>query len=359
MSGGPAAQRPEVRHQLPPAPGTNEPGLLGDSVLRADRNGPARTDIDPTFKALLDALPMIFNLADGVDAVRARVKQLQVPPEMLPDLRIEDRTVSYGEHADIAVRVCWPPTEAASADLPIIVFYHGGGWSTGDLDTHDAVARAHCVAADAVVVSVDYRLAPEHPFPAGINDSWAALRWVGEHAAELGGDPKRIAVAGDSAGANISAVMAQLARDNAVTGCPPIAFQLLWYPWITSNTSLRSFTENADAPLLDRNAVETFLTWYAPSFDLSDHRTLPPTLAPSNAVDLSGLPPAFIGTAGHDSLRDHGAQYAALLEAAGVSVQLSNEPTLVHGYVNFAHVVPAAAEATKRGLAALRKALHP
>jgi acetyl esterase len=321
-------------------------------------SGPARENIDPTFKALLDSLPMIFDLTDGVEAVRARLKQLQVPAETLPALRIEDRTVGHGEYIDVAVRIYWPPIEVPDAGLPVVVFYHGGGWSTGDLDTHDGVARTHAVAADAVVVSVDYRLAPEHPFPAGINDSWAALRWVSEHAAEFGGDSNRIAVAGDSAGANISAVMAQLARDNAENGVPPLVFQLLWYPWITADPSLPSLTENADAPLLDRKAVETFLTWYVPSLDLADRTTLPATLTPSNAADLSGLPPAFIGTAGHDSLRDHGVQYAGLLQAAGVSVELSNEPSLVHGYINFADLVPAAAEATNRGLAALNKALH-
>jgi acetyl esterase len=326
---------------------------------RAWGGGAAREDIDPTFESLLDSLPRIFDLADGVDAVRARLKQLQVPPETVPGLRIEDRRVGHGEYTDIPVRIYWPPTEVPDAGLPVVVFYHGGGWSTGDLDTHDGVARAHCTAAKALVVSVDYRLAPEHPFPAGINDSWAALCWVSERAAELGGDPNRIAVAGDSAGANISAVMAQLARDDSEKGLSPLVFQLLWYPWITADPSLPSCTENADAPLLDRKAVETFLTWYVPGVDLSDHTTLPATLTPANAADLSGLAPAFIGTAGHDSLRDHGVQYAGLLQAAGVSVQLSNEPSLVHGYVNFADLVPAAAEATYRGLAALNKALHP
>ncbi|CFS14326.1 lipase [Mycobacterium tuberculosis] len=204
------------------------------------------------------------------------------------------------------------------------------------------------------MVSVDYRLAPEHPYPAGIDDSWAALRWVGENAAELGGDPSRIAVAGDSAGGNISAVMAQLARD---VGGPPLVFQLLWYPTTMADLSLPSFTENADAPILDRDVIDAFLAWYVPGLDISDHTMLPTTLAPGNA-DLSGLPPAFIGTAEHDPLRDDGACYAELLTAAGVSVELSNEPTMVHGYVNFALVVPAAAEATGRGLAALKRALH-
>ena len=318
-----------------------------------------RPGIDPTFLAVLDRVPVTFRAADGVEVARAKAKQIQVPAEILPDLRIEDRTVDYGELTDIGIRIYWPPSEPSDEGhdegLPIVVFYHGGGWSVGDLDTYDAVARAHCVGADAIVVSVDYRLAPEHPFPAAIDDSWAALRWVNTHASELGGDPNRIAVAGDSAGGNISAVMTQLARDNAG---PPLVFQLLWYPSTTADPSLPSLIENAHAPVLDAGAIHAFITWYVPDLDRSDHRKLPATFAPANAADLSGLPPAFIGTAGHDPLRDDGAQYAEKLSAAGVPVELCHEPHLVHGYVSFALAVPAAAEATDRGLAALKKALH-
>jgi acetyl esterase/lipase len=314
-----------------------------------------RPGIDPTLKRLLDAFPFTFTAADGVEVARERIRLLKAPPEMLPDLRIEARTVGYGDLTDIPVRIYWPPI-AAHDDLPVVVFYHGGGWCLGDLETHDPVARAHAVGAEAIVVSVDYRLAPEHPFPAGIDDSWAALRWVGEHAVELGGDPNRIAVAGDSAGGNIAAVMTQLARDH---GGPPLAFQLLWYPSLTFDLSLPSYTENADAPMLDRNVIEAFVSWYVPGTDIGDPTALPATLAPANAADLSGLPPAFLGTAGHDPVRDDGTHYAELLRAAGVPVELSNEATMSHGYVSFALVVPAAAEATERGLAALKKALHP
>lgn len=314
----------------------------------------ARPGIDPTFKALLDAYPMTFREADGVEVARKRLKLLKVPPSMLPDLRIEDRTIAHGGLTDIPVRIYRPDSELRP--LPVVVFYHGGGFCLGDLDTHDPVARAHAVGAEAIVVSVAYRLAPEHPFPAGVDDCWAALRWVAEHAAELGGDPNAIAVAGDSAGGNLAAVTALLARDN---GGPALRFQLLWYPTVTADLSLPSYTDNAEAPMLNRDVIDAFLSWYVPDLDLTDPKALPTTMAPANAADLSGLAPAYIATAEHDPLRDDGARYAELLSAAGVPVELTNEPTLVHGFVSFALAIPAAAEATERGLAALRKALHP
>lgn len=314
----------------------------------------ARPEIDPTLKALLDAFPMTFSASDGVELARARLRQLKVPARMLPDLRIEDRKINRADAPDIPVRIYWP--HASGEPLPVVVFYHGGGFALGDLDTHDPVARAHAAGAEAIVVSVDYRLAPEHPFPAGVDDCWAALQWAGEHAAELGGDPNRIAVAGDSAGGNLAAVVAQLARQN---GGPALRFQLLWYPTITGDLSLPSFTENADAPVLNREVIDAFLGWYLPGIDPSDPAAWPATFAPANAADLTGLPPAFIGTAEHDPLRDDGAHYARLLHAAGVPVELTNEPTLVHGYVSFALVIPAAAQARDRGLAALKAALHP
>ena len=314
-----------------------------------------RPGIDPILKMLLDAVPLEFTVDDGVEVARERFRAVKPPAEMLPDMRIEERTVAHGELTGIPVRIYWPPVEAHT-DLPVVVFYHGGGWAIGDLDTHDHVARTHAIGAEAIVVSVDYRLAPEHPFPAGVDDAWAALQWVAEHVAELGGDPTRIAVAGDSAGGNLSAVMALRARD---AGGPPLVFQLLWYPVAVGDLSAPSFTENADAPILNADVMTAFLTWYLPGLDTSDSTALPTDVAPANAETLTGLAPAFVGTAEHDPLRDDGGKYAELLAAAGVPVQLSNEPTMVHGYVSLAMASPAATEATNRGLAALRAALHP
>jgi acetyl esterase len=313
-----------------------------------------RPAIDPNLKALLDAVPLEFTIDDGVEVAREKFRAVKPPAEMLPDMRIEERVVGHGDVGDVPVRIYWPPIDAHD-DLPVVVFYHGGGWAIGDLDTHDHVARAHAIGAEAIVVSVDYRLAPEHPFPEGVEDAWAALQWVGEHAAELGGDPTRIAVAGDSAGGNLSAVMALRARD---AGGPALVFQLLWYPVAVGDLTAPSFTENADAPLLNADVTKAFLTWYLPGVDMSDSKSLPTDLAPANAESLTGLAPAFIGTAEHDPLRDDGGKYAELLSAAGVPVQLSNESTMVHGYVSLAMVSPAATEATNRGLAALKAALH-
>jgi acetyl esterase/lipase len=265
-------------------------------------------------------------------------------------VRTENRTID-GPAGPIPIRVYRPPTDSTSA-LPVVVFLHGGGWCVGDLDSYEGDARNHAVGAGAVVVSVDYRLAPEHPYPAAVEDAWAATQWVAAHAGELSADADRLAVVGDSAGGNLAAVVAQLARD---AGGPPIRFQLLWYPATTWDTSLPSFTDNADAPLLDASATKSFSRWYVGDLDLSD---MPATLAPARAEKLTGLPPAYIAVAGYDPLRDDGTRYAQLLAAAGVPVELHNAETLIHGYLGYAGVVPAATDAMDRGLSALREALH-
>ncbi|MBS4729431.1 alpha/beta hydrolase [Mycobacterium sp. SM1] len=303
--------------------------------------------VDPILLKVLDAVPFRLAADEGVEAARRRLRTLPRRP-VHPELRVENRVLD-GPAGELAIRIYWPETGSVS---PVALYFHGGGFGVGDLDTHDGIARQHAVGARAIVVSVDYRLAPEHPYPAAIEDAWAATQWVARHGRGIGADPARMGVAGDSAGGTIAAVIAQRARDS---GGPPIAFQLLWYPATLWDASLPSFTENAGAPILDRDAIAAFSRWYAGNVDLSD----PPVgLAPGRAQNLAGLPPAYIGVAGHDPLRDDGIRYGERLAAAGVPVEVHHAESLVHGYLGYAGVVPAATAALDRGLAALRAALH-
>jgi|HubBroStandDraft_3_1064219.scaffolds.fasta_scaffold05090_3 acetyl esterase len=327
-----------------------------------DKKADEKPAIDPILLKVLDAVPFRLSMDDGIDAARQQLRDLPRPP-VHPELRVEDRAIQ-GPAGPIAIRVYWPPTDPGDQRIPpVVVYFHGGGFVVGDLDTHDGSCRQHAVGADAVVVSVDYRLAPEHPYPAAIEDAWAATLWVADHGAEIGADTKRIAVAGDSAGGNIAAVMAQRARDSGSENdsendeaAPSIVFQLLWYPATLWDPSLPSLSENAAAPILDVKAVAAFSRWYAGEIDMSDP---PPGLAPGRATNLAGLAPAYIGVAGYDPLRDDGIRYGELLAAAGVPVDVHNAETMVHGYIGYAGVVPAATAALERGLAALRTALTP
>ncbi|MGH3674289.1 MAG: alpha/beta hydrolase [Mycobacterium sp.] len=312
--------------------------------------------VDAILQKVLETQEFALLGDDDVETARQRLHDLHtlMPAERLPDLRIENRHLNIASPDGVGVRIYWPPEDPErSGPPPVLMFFHGGRFVVGDLDTHDAAARRHAVGAGAVVVSVDYRLAPEHPYPAAIDDAWAATCWTVDNAWGLGADPARLAVAGDSAGGTIAAVVTQLARD---ADGPPMMFQLLWYPAPMRDHSLPSYTENADAPVLDRATLELFGLWYAGDID-PDHQ--PPKLAPGRNPNLAGLPPAYIAVAGHDPVRDEGVQYAELLAAAGVPVEFDRAVTLVHGFVSFASIVPAASEAVDRGLSAVRNALHP
>jgi acetyl esterase len=316
-----------------------------------------KPSLDAILQKVLEAVPFQLTADGGVEEARRRLRELPRRP-WHPDLRTRDIRID-GPAGPIPARVYWPPETSDGPDSgrhPVTMFFHGGGFALGDLETHDVTAREHAVGADTVVVSVDYRLAPEHPYPAAVEDVWAATCWVAENAGRFGADGSRLAVAGDSAGGTLAAVVAQRARDRVRAGPgPAVAFQLLWYPSTMWDTSLPSFSENAEAPVLDHAAIAAFTQWYAGHLDPSDP---PADLAPGRATDLTGLAPAYIAVAGHDPLRDDGARYAELLAQAGVLVELHNAETLVHGYLGYAGVVPAATEATDRGLAALRAALH-
>ncbi len=318
---------------------------MGGDVTESVMRTVCAMSLDDVLQQVLEVVPFQLTTEDGPEQARQRFADL--PRRAVhPEVTVADRSID-GPDGPIRVRVYRPPSEQSV--LPVVVFIHGGGWSVGDLDTYDGPARMHAVGAEAVVVSVDYRLAPEHPFPAAVEDVWAVTRWVARNAGQLGADPARLAVAGDSAGGNLAAVMAQLARDAGL----PVRFQLLWYPSTTFDTSLPSFAENAEAPILTLAACKGFTRWYVGDTDLS---APPATLVPARG-NLSGLAAAYVAVAGHDPLRDDGVRYAELLTEAGVRVELHNAESLVHGFIAYAGVVPAATDATDRGLRALRAAL--
>jgi len=287
------------------------------------------------------------SFALGVDESRAAEYDFIEMCGPLIEMRVEDRGIP-GPDGDVPVRVYTP--SSATAVRPGVVYYHGGGWVAGDLETMDRVGRNIADGADAVVVSVHYRRAPEDRFPAAAEDSYAALAWVAENAAALGIDPARIAVAGDSAGGNLSAVVSQMARDR---GGPRVAFQLLIYPVLDHDFETSSYLDHAEGYALTREMMIWFWDQYVPDAARRDD----PYAAPLRATDLAELPPAAVHVAGFDPLRDEGLAYADALRAAGVPVDVRNFETMVHGYLQLVTVSPAAAAASAAATEALRDAL--
>jgi acetyl esterase len=265
---------------------------------------------------------------------------------------VVDSVTSNVIAGSIPVRV-YAPEHAAP--IPTIVLFHGGGFVIGDLDTHDAVARRLSNDVGAVVVSVDYRLAPEHPFPAGVDDAEAATRHVIAQIDDFGGDPARVAVAGDSAGANLATVTAQTLTADGI----PLAAQLLAYPPADPTGEYPSITENGDGYFLTRADMEWFFGHYL-GMDVADPRAREfaqdPRVSPLLAASLAGLPPAIVATAEFDPLRDDGDAYAAALAAAGVHVDHRQFPGLIHGFWGMGATSAGAEEAT-RWITARLKAL--
>jgi acetyl esterase len=268
-------------------------------------------------------------------------------PVTTPLPRIEDRTVPGPDGApDLPVRVYAPSGEPG---LPVVVFFHGGGFCIGSVTSHDPVARKIAEQVGCIVVSVEYRLAPEHPFPAAYEDAYAAYAWVAAHAAELGGDPSRVAVAGDSAGGSLAAGVCLMARDRGIA--QPV-FQLLWYP-ATGVDDTASRRGNTADPLLPPESIVWFAEHY---FSKIPAGAAVPYGAVALAEDLTGLAPALIVVAGEDPLHDEGLIYAERLRAAGVPVETEDHADMSHGFVSFADFVPPAAAATAGSYAALRRA---
>ncbi len=269
------------------------------------------------------------------DQAREGMRKLSVKEQSSELFSVTDQLIA-GDGCDIPLRVYRPQ---ADETLPVIVFYHGGGWVVCDLDTHDECCRRMARQAQCVVVSVDYRLAPEHPFPAGLEDAYTALQWVSEHAAELNVDTSRLAIGGDSAGANLAAAAALRARDEQG---PAINFQLLIYP-VTNvrDMDAGSYLEFSKGYRLEKKGMEWFREQYiGPNGDAGRS-----DVSPLLADELKGLPDTYVATAGFDVLRDEGEAYAKALAKDGVKVAYSCFGEQIHGFVGLADIISSSSRA--------------
>lgn len=305
--------------------------------------------LDPTLQLMLSSVRMlgIDGLVHNEDptASRRRMREL-VLAFPGPQIHVAVNQMSLpGPAGAIPARHYRP---ACAEPTPVLVFYHGGGWTIGDLDTHDALCRLICRDAGIHVLSIDYRLAPEHPAPAAVDDAYAAFRWAHEHAVELGALAGRVAVGGDSAGGNLAAVVAQLARDDA--GPIPV-LQWLLYPRTDFTARTRSLSLFAEGFLLTKHDIDWFGTQYLAG---SGVEPTDPRVSPLLAENLSGLPPALIAIAGFDPLRDEGEQYATAVHAAGNTVDLRRLGSLTHGFASLFPLGGGSAIATGELVSALR-----
>lgn len=274
---------------------------------------------------------------------RGRVR-LPVVPEA--NAHIEDRVIP-GPGGNLAVRIYRP---AAKGPLGVLVYFHGGGWVLNSVDTHDHICRALANAAGCIVVSVDYRLAPEHKFPAAIEDAFAATCWAAANAANFGGDPKRLAVGGDSSGGNLAAVTALLCRDRQG---PKLCHQLLIYPVTDYNFETESYQQNAKGYVLTKRSMQWFWQHYLPN----EASGANPYASPLRA-DLHSLPPALVITAEYDPLRDDGEAYAARLKEAGVPVECTQYAGMIHGFLVHMQLLDAGKQAISLAASHLQQAFQ-
>jgi acetyl esterase len=304
--------------------------------------------LDPQAQQIVDLVQALglLQLTPDSDPVEQRaLMNAAVLPSEIEIASVSDREIP-GPAGALPVRVYRP---AGDEPKPLVVFFHGGGWVVGSLETHDPTCRSLAAALDAVVVSVDYRLAPEAKFPAAVDDCLAALEWSVAHAGALGADAERTVVAGDSAGGNLAAVVAQLARESG----PTIRFQLLIYPVTDYEFDSASMTDNAEGYFLTRYGMQWFFAQYLEAEGQGDD----PRVSPIRAADLSGLPPAFVVTAEYDPLRDQGVAYAEALAAAGTACEWRTYPGMFHGFFAMGAQIPNAQPAFDDAVAAVRSAL--
>jgi len=324
--------------------------LAGGRSVTIDGN-----TLDPTLQLMLSAQRAVGvnGLVVDEDLVASRSQAREIALAFAgPQVHVGVSDLSIpGPAGEIPARHYRPAT---AEPTPLLVFYHGGGWTIGDLDTHDALCRLTCRDADVHVLSIDYRLAPEHPAPAAVDDAYAAFRWAHEHAGDLGAIPGKVAVGGDSAGGNLAAVVSQLARDDRATQDPPgplPALQWLIYPRTDFTAKTRSLSLFAEGFFLTKHDIEWFETQYLGD---SDIEPTDPRMSPLLAESLAGLPPALIATAGFDPLRDEGDRYAAALRDAGTPVDLRSMGSMTHAFANLFQLGGGSAVATTELISALR-----
>jgi acetyl esterase len=301
--------------------------------------------LDPQAKMICDAMnatePVPFN-EETLEAQRAGFGALLLlAGEPEPVFAVEDR-----DAAGVPVRIVRPSPDP---DLPIVVYLHGGGWVIGNVEQFDPVLRQVANATGAIVVAPDYRLAPEHPYPAPLDDAWHALNWTAEHAKSFGGDPSRLAVMGDSAGGNLSAVCALLARD---AGGPQLAMQVLIYPVTDCNLRTESYHDNGEGYLLEEKQMRWFFSCYVQG----DHDPTDWHVCPLRARDLRGVAPAVVLTAEYDPLRDEGEAYARRLLDAGIPVHKHRYDGMIHGFFGLSAAFDASRDAMARIGTELRRA---
>lgn len=279
----------------------------------------------PQVQSMLEGLELpprpALSVAGARDALNA-VLIADEPAEPVGAVTEYPIPVNDGE---ITVRAYRP---AGDGPFPILVYFHGGGWVRGNIDTHDDLCRSITNAADCVVLSVDYRRSPEHRFPVPFDDAYAATEWAAEYGAVVGGDPDRLAVGGDSAGGNLAAAVSLRARDS---GGPPLVYQLLLYPITDYAFDTESYHENAEGYMLTRRGMQ----WYWDHYLERDLDGRHPYASPLQARSLEGLPPAMVLTAGYDPLRDEGAAYADRLRDADVDVRHEHFDDMLHAFVSF------------------------
>ena len=310
--------------------------------------------LDPQAQALMQLMidkgvPPVNSMTPVEARSSYRSRRTFTQPDAPEVFKVEDKVVSY-EGVNVPVRVYHPHAAQSQAALPGLVYLHGGGWTVGDLDTHDVLCRSLCLQADIVVVSVDYRMGPEHKFPAAYDDTVAAFNWTVAHAASLGIDASRIAIGGDSAGGNLSAAACLGLRGQAVQP----AFQFLIYPATIMWQDTASYHANGKGYMLTQESIAYYTENYLRNREDAKDWRASPQLAESHA----GLAPAFVMTAGFDPLRDEGLMYANALSKAGVSAQYICFERQIHGFITMGRVMQEANTAVSLCASVLRANLH-